>query len=178
MNIRRQLQPIHRRIRNITARGVVSLSDASKLLQTLQLTVLKDEVLDGVEHFEPHGFTSRPKAGAEAILLCPGGNRSSAITIMVSDRRVRIKDLGEGEVAIYDDTGNTIVLKQNGSIQMNSPTAVDIVAPDVTIDGNLSVTGDVSDANGSMQEMRDIYNAHGHPTAPLGPVSTPTTSMT
>jgi phage baseplate assembly protein V len=188
LNVQRQFTPINRRIRNLVSRSVVQLTDVSKLMQTLQLTVLKDEVLDGVEYFEPHGFTSRAKAGAEAVLLCPGGNRSSAIAIVVADRRYRLQTLQEGEVALYDDAGNIVHLKQDGTIAVTSPTSVDVTAPTVTMSGDLAVTGNitaanmtasaaVADANGNMQEMRDTYNAHNHPTAPTGPVSPPSAPM-
>ena len=176
--IRRELKTVNRRIRNTVSRGVVQLSDASTLLQALQISVLKDEVLDNVEHFEPQGFTARPKQGAEAIILCPGGNRSSAIAIMVSDRRIRIKDLGEGEVAIYDDANNLIHFKQDGTIAVKSDTSVDFTTPEVTMSGNLVVAGNVSDANGSMQEIRDTYNSHTHPGDSGGTTGTPNTPMT
>ncbi len=162
MMVRRQARILHRQIKNIVARGVVQLSDASKNMQVLQVTVLKDEVLDNVQHYEAHGFTSRPKKGAEAVLLCPGGNRSSAFAIMVSDRRFRVKDLGEGEVAMYDDVGNLVHFKQDKTIAVMSDTSVDLTTPKVTMSGDLEVMGDVSDASGSMQEMRDIHNAHTH----------------
>ena len=169
MNVRRQLAVVNRRVKNIVVRGVVQLSDPSKLMQTLQVTLLKDEVKDNVNHVEAHGFTSRPKQGAEAVLLCPGGNRSSAFAIMVSDRRFRVKDLGEGEVAMYDDANNLIHFKQNKTIAIKSDTSVDVTAPNVTMSGNLIVggdiisDGDVIDAKGSMQEMRDTFNSHPHP---------------
>jgi len=168
MNIRRELKTVNRQIRNTVARGIVELSDASKMLQSLQVTVLKDEVLDNVEHFEQQGFTARPKKGAEVILLSPGGNRSSAIAIMVADRRIRIKDLGEGEVAMYDDANNLIHFKQDNTIAVKADTSVDVTAPDVTMTGNLTVDGDitaggdVADSAGHMQEMRDAHNAHKH----------------
>ena len=182
--IRRELKTVNRRIRNTVSRGVVQLSNASTLLQSLQVNILKDEVLDNVEHFEQQGFTARPKQGAEAIILCPGGNRSSAIVIMVSDRRIRIKDLGEGEVAMYDDANNLIHFKQDGTIAVKSDSSVDFTVPNVTMSGNLLVSGDVVadgdviDANGSMQEMRTIYNSHTHPGDSGGTTGTPNTPMT
>ena len=42
---------------------------------------------------------------------------------------------------------------------------LNIKAANSNFDGNITCTGDVSDANGTMQEMRDQYNAHGHPDA-------------
>ena len=165
----------------------MQLTDVSDLIQTLQLTVLKNEVLDKVEYFEAHGFTSRAKQGAEAIILCPGGNRSSAIAVIVGDRRFRFKSLGEGEVAMYDDANNLIHFKQDKTIAIKSDTSVDFDVPEITTTGNLTTAGNihadgnitadgniqavgnvsaggsVSDATGTMQAIRDTFNSHTHP---------------
>ena len=46
----------------------------------------------------------------------------------------------------------------------------------VYIDGDLYVSGNVSDSNGSMQEMRNIYNSHTHSYSD-GTTSSPNSSM-
>lgn len=51
-------------------------------------------------------------------------------------------------------------------------------AGDVTVDGNIEATGDVSDAAGSMQEMRDTFNGHVHSNPEGGNVGPATPQMT
>ena len=42
----------------------------------------------------------------------------------------------------------------------------------VDIDGNVTATGQVSDIQGSLDEMRQIYNAHAHPSDGATPTNT------
>lgn len=112
----RALAPMARRLQNFFARGTVALSDASKLMQTLQVKLLAGETLAGLEHFEPYGLTSRPKPGAEVAALFIDGDRSHGIVLVVADRRYRIKGLEEGEIALYDDQGQSIAIKREGMV--------------------------------------------------------------
>ena len=42
----------------------------------------------------------------------------------------------------------------------------------VDIDGNVTATGQVSDIQGSLAEMRQIYNTHAHPSDGATPTNT------
>lgn len=169
--------PLKRRIQLLITRGVVKLIDPSLMMQELQVQVL-GTVLDNVEHFEPYGFTAHPHPGAEALLASLGGRRGHTVAVCVADRQFRIKDLQAGEVAIYTDEGDVIHFKRNNVIEINSADTIDAIAPNVNISastkvtittpdceitGNLNVGGDVNDATGTMQDMRNTYNAHTHP---------------
>lgn len=119
--------PILRRIRLMLTRGLVKLVDPSTLLQSLQVEALAGEVLDGIEHFEPYGFTGHPYAGAEVVLASIGGRRAQSIVICVADRRYRLTGLAEGEVALYDDQGQKVHLKRAG-IDIKTPLKVTLEA--------------------------------------------------
>jgi len=54
-------------------------------------------------------------------------------------------------------------------IFITTDTGVTIKATLTKVIGDFECTGDVSDKNGSMQEMRERYNAHGHPDASAPP---------
>lgn len=114
--VQRLMAPLVRRLQNLLVRGTVALSNASRKMQTLQLNLLADEVADDVEHFEPYGFTSRPKPGAEHLTVFIDGDRSHGITIVVADRRFRLLGLAEGEVALHDDQGQKLHLTRNGIV--------------------------------------------------------------
>jgi len=156
-------------IRLLVSRAVLALINDAAKLQRLQIQLMADEERGDVERFQDYGFTSHPHKGAEAIALSVGGSRSHMVVIAVEDRRYRLAGLEEGEVAMYTDEGDKIVLKRGREIEVTAGTRVIVDTPNTLIKGNLHVEGDttcdgdVSDAAGSMQEMRDIYNGHTHP---------------
>ncbi|MDD0981722.1 phage baseplate assembly protein, partial [Pseudomonas shahriarae] len=62
-------------LNRMLVRGTVVLVDSARKLQALQMRLTAGEVKDGLEHFEPYGFTSNPLAGAEGIAAFIGGDR-------------------------------------------------------------------------------------------------------
>lgn len=120
------------------ARAVVNTVADDKKLQILQVDVLADETKDDVERFQNFGFTSVPKAGAEAIVVFVGGTRDHGVVLAVDDRQYRLRSLESGEVAMYDATGSKIVMKKNGDIEVIPSSGK------VKLTGDLAVSGDVN----------------------------------
>lgn len=104
------------------------------------------------------GFASVPKKGSR-ILFLQFGN----VTIGVASDGPERPEVKEGEVAVYVDKDNYILLKQNGSIEIKAPKGVDI-------DGDLRVTKDIWDKTGSLDHLRTTVNTQTHGTA-VGPTS-------
>lgn len=100
-SISKILAPIKRRILLLIGRAIVTYVDNSKGTQRLQLTLLADEVADGVEHFEEYGFSSYSLEGGEGVVGFLGGNRDHGIVLCVNDRRYRPTDLSQGESIMY-----------------------------------------------------------------------------
>lgn len=156
-------------LRGLLGRGVVESVDDTPMMRTIQAEFLPGDVREGLEHFEPYGFTSRVKQGAEAIGAFFNGDRSHGVVLVTADRRFRLH-VEEGEVAVFDDQGQKVVLKRDG-ILVETPKnltatvggnalatvsgtttlksgAVTIDAPSVHITGTLSVDGHISGAGG------------------------------
>lgn len=156
------------KIRLAIGRAVVKLINDSTKIQELQLQVLSDEVRARVERFQDYGFTSVPMEGAEAIVLFLGGDRSHGVAVKVDDRRYRKKGLQPGEVCMYTKNGDYVLIKVGGIVEVKASAELKVDAPLATFTGNVKVNGNivcdgqVSDANGSMQEMRGVYNTHKH----------------
>ena len=55
------------RLGMMLARCSLALVNAASKMQTLQVRLLAGEVKDGIEHFEPYGYTSNPHPGAEGV---------------------------------------------------------------------------------------------------------------
>ena len=166
---RRLTAPLRRRIKLMFTRAVGSLVDPTTLMQTLQVEALAGEVLDGVEHFEPYGFTSNPLPGFEGLLAALGGDRAHTVCVVAADRRYRLTGLSPGEVALFTDEGDYIHFKRGRIIEVVAGTKVKVTAPLVEVVGNATVSGtlhsstSVADPSGTMQELRDLYNSHTHP---------------
>ena len=56
----RILRSLQRRMATLVGRAVLLAVNAGTGLQSVQVRILADEVMDGVEHMEPYGFTSNP----------------------------------------------------------------------------------------------------------------------
>ncbi|MDF8551973.1 HK97 family phage prohead protease [Escherichia coli] len=125
------------------------------------------EMKEDDEHLEPYGFTARANSGAEAVVLFPDGDRSHAVVVTVSDRRYRLKGLQTGEVAVYDDQGQSVTLTREGIVVDGAGKTITFRnSPKARFEMDLEVTGqvkDLCDSGGTtMSAMRLAYNGHRH----------------
>lgn len=153
----RILAPIKRRLAQMLARSAVALVNDTNKMQTLQLKVYANELLDGVEHWQGYGFTSVPKPGAEALLASIGGHRGHSVAIACADRRYRLTGLASGEVAMYSDEGDCVVFKRGrvidivtGTLNIKASVAVNVDTPIIRQTGQLVAQGDVLAAGVSL----------------------------
>lgn len=181
--LQKLLAPLARRVQNLVARGTVVFSDAGKKMQTLQLRLLAGELADRVEHFEPYGYTARPKPGAEHVTIFVDGDRSHPLTIVVADRRYRLLGLEEGEVALHDDLGHIVHLTRTGIVVDGAGDVVRITnAEKVRVESDLECTGQIKDLcdtpqGKTMSSMRTVYNGHDHNDPQGGKVNAPNQAM-
>lgn len=127
-----RLRQMGRRVMLMVGRCVLQAANDAAGIQALQLSGLEGELIEDAERMQDYGFTSVPFPGAEAVLVFPGGLRSHGLVVAVGDRRYRLKGLQDGEVAVYDDLGQQMVLKRDG-IRIATSLKVEIEAPEVTL---------------------------------------------
>ncbi|KAA5937610.1 phage baseplate assembly protein V [Pantoea sp. Bo_2] len=171
-------------IANIVSRVVITGLDTAKKCQMVGVKMLAGSLKENVEHLESYGFTSAPQNGAEAVILFPGGDRSHGVVLAVGDRRYRLKGLKQGEVAIYTDEGDSIVLKRGNVIEMSTgelkvtaTKKIGLTAPDIELNatnkaamntplvdmsGSAKAAEDMSDGKGTMAAIREVYDDHDH----------------
>lgn len=176
------LRGMQRAVSNLLARAVVTGLNTASKSQMLQVDLLAGEQKENIEHLEPYGFTSAPITGAEAIAVFPDGDRSHGVILMVADRRYRIKALTAGEVAIYTDEGDSLILKRGNIMELQTKifnvTATDsmnvttknftitagalasITAPEIGLNGNLTVS-DVGGGGGGTALIRGNVKIKG-----------------
>ncbi|EFE98313.1 phage baseplate assembly protein V [Serratia odorifera] len=166
---------LQRGMANLLARAVIrSLNSAAKC-QTVDIGLVAGDEKNAVEHLEPYGFTAAAHPGAEALAFFLGGDRSHGVVLAVADRRYRLTGLKNGEVAIYTDEGDSIVLKRGRIIEattdqfiINAATKITLNTPVVSTPGKIMAdksiesATDVKDATGTMSRMREQYNIHDH----------------
>lgn len=200
------IEQIDRRIRaalggiRLAFRGVITLVKAAGTVQLVQMDALAGEQLQDNELFQHYGFTSNPLPGTMAIVLPIGGRTAHGIIVATEHGSYRLKNLLPGEVAIYTDEGDSVILKRGRVIEVttqtfrvNAGTAIELNAPVITGNAATSVSfntpivnasedvkaqGEVFDhGNKTMSGMRDTYNTHTHTDPQGGSVSTPTGTM-
>lgn len=158
-----RLEHLANRVTNGSARGVVLLVDDSKDQQLLQIGVLDGEALDGAEHCQPYGFSAVPLAGAEHVVVFPGGDRGHPLVIAVPDRRYRPTGGEPGEVTVYNNTGASIRITKDGDIHAQPAPGRAVL---------------IDDGSGSHAlPTLDEFNNHTHP-APGGATGMPTDPAT
>ena len=85
------------------------------------------EAFSSREFLQHYGYASSPQPGAELVIVAEG----NIITVIGSDdRRYRLA-LAAGEVALYDDLGQSVHLTRNGIV---------VKAPQIILDGYVKTT--------------------------------------
>lgn len=190
----RFLSPLTTRVRNMVVRGVIKLVDDKSKVQRIQASLLAGELKDGIERYQEYGISSNPPVGTEALVVFCGGSRNNGVIVATGDRMFRLKELKPGEVALYTDEGDVIMLGRNRKIQVNTlrlevnaeesvsyntktfnvnaTQSVTFTTPVINASADISAGGEINDKTSTMQAMRDTYNSHGHKSD-----GTPTTSM-
>lgn len=139
--------------------------DDSGPVQTGTYLALSGERYTGVRRVQGHGLSTHPAPGAQGLLLFPGGHRDRAVAIG-HEGAARQRALAAGGSVIYDQAGN-IVSVVAAKIRIVHSGAIEIVAPEVTITGNLRVTGAVLTHN-----AKNIGSTHVHTGVIAGPANT------
>lgn len=103
-------------------RGKLTLTQAGEPIQRVQVQGLADETLQEIEQLQQFGFTSHAPADSDVIVIPLGGDTSHGIVIASEHGSFRVKNLQSGEVAVYDQSGSSIVLKQGRLIEMDCNT--------------------------------------------------------
>lgn len=158
---RKAIAPIQRKVLLTIGRGIILATKDSDGIQVIQGSFLAGETKSDVEKMHHFGFSSHAPKGSDCIMVCVGGNRENGIIIATESRQYRFKDLGEGEVALYSQSGDFVHLKDGNvidvktkTLNITADTEVNITTPttnisgDVNIGGNEAVEGDV-DITGS-----------------------------
>lgn len=184
----RLLKNIQSRVLLMIGRGVLKAVSDNANAQLCQVSLLDGELKSNVERVQNYGMTSVPPAGSLATVLFVGGDRSNGVIIAAENRKIRIKGLKAGEVAIYTDEGDEIYLKRGNEIALKTTKFV-IDADEIQMNGavnisktldveqNITSKAEVADQKGNLSEIRSIFDAHTHTGNADAPTSPPAQTM-
>lgn len=132
-------------------RGVVTLVKAAGAVQLVQMEGLSGERLQAAEMFQQYGCTSNPPIGSMAIVLPLGGKTAHGIVIATEHGTYRLKSLKPGEVALYSDEGDSVILKRGRIMEVTTQTLnVNCATATVNCTGKATIKADGGiDADGT-----------------------------
>lgn len=107
--------------------------------QHCQVKTSGGELLNNVAFLEPYGFTAKPLPKSETLLLRVGGSKFNNVVLNIGNRSLRFKELKNGEVAMYDNSGNLLHFKNGGEIDFKAAASLNQTAPAININGAKSV---------------------------------------
>jgi len=109
------------------------------------------------------GLASLPQPGDQVIVVYQEGDAEQGVIVgRLWSNNVAAPVVPIGELWLVHATGATIQLKNDGTIYSKGSTWIH--------DGDLNVTGTISDYYGSLSVLRNDYNVHVHPPATSPPV--------
>lgn len=136
-------------------RGVLGGVNSSGPVQIVQGEGLAGENLADIEYFQHYGYTSNPPADAMKIVVPVGGRTSHCVVIATEHGAYRLKALKTGEVALYTDEGDSVVLSRGRVIDITTKTLnikaeieVNIDSPSVNITHMLNVAEQITGQGG------------------------------
>lgn len=159
---KQQIQTFGNEIRQ-AFRGTLNLMKSGDPIQKTQVSGLADETLQDVELMQHFGFTSVPPAGTEAVVIPIGGKTTHGIVVATEHGSFRVVGLAGGEVAVYDESGSTIILRKGRLIEVNcdsfkincktyqvsASASADFITPKLETSAVLTAQGQVN-GNGGM----------------------------
>jgi len=148
------------KLKSVFGKGLVDSVNDAGAIQTIKISGLENEVLDGIDRIQNYGMISNPPKGSEVVAVFMGGSREDGIAVAVDCGEYRITGLQTGEVCVYSKHGNTILFNTAGQLVLNSG-------------AESAVKGDTMKGDAATPAS---YDGHKHGTA-FGPSTVPTAPL-
>lgn len=162
--IQRILQPIKNKIFLMIGRAILSAIDSSGQTNLIQVKGLNSEVITDMEYPTPYGFEAKPTQG-QVVFVNVNGNRDQSIALIIHDRENKPTDLEDDETQLYSKFNNYVKCNKDAEVEVNG-------SADYAVAYNDLKTA-FDELKSDFNTFVTVYNSHNHPTAPTGPVSTP-----
>ncbi len=107
--------------------------------QSWQIETAAGETVENAKHLEPFGFTSQAPVGSETLIFNVQGSRINNVVLNIGNRELRFQELKDGEVAMYDTSGNLLHFKNGGIIDFKAADTMKQTAQTINISGSAAV---------------------------------------
>lgn len=102
--------------------------------QTASIEVADGIWRDDVEIMQPYGFASHvPEDGGLGLVFAVGGDQGDMAIMPLGNPSKRMGKLNSGEVGVYNEHGDGIVIGADGSIQVKAGANMTITIEGVTV---------------------------------------------
>ena len=158
-------------------RCIVTRSGATGQLQT---TARFDEVDSDVEHMEPYGLSTYIPGGSEGVALSIEADDENRVCVCAAPAD-KPRPGNPGEVMLYAQHGQQVVLHENGDISLLPGSGGKIKLGDPAASMALALASEV---DARLNQLRQAFNSHTHlipvytaPTATPAPTPVPSATV-
>lgn len=135
------IDAILNRLRLIVGRCIITATRYNDGELLADAEFLADENRRNMEFLQQYGYSSRPKGVVSGVAVFVGGNRDNGAIIATNGEEMGVK-LEPGEVCVHSPFGSSILLKNDGSVEIKAASGKNIVCT-----GGLEVSGDLTAQN-------------------------------
>jgi phage baseplate assembly protein V len=173
-----ETQRLYRRNLMNNGRCVITATDDTGGVHKVQVRATPRELIDDVPVVQLYGVASHAQVGSEAHMVCARGDRSSTVVVATNNADARLRNLQPGEVGIYTDEGDTIILRRGHQIEITTTGTVTVDAPLMVLTGDLHVQGEVIRGYGGPDSVTLGKHSHQQGSDTHGDGEVPTNAPT
>lgn len=170
--MRARLDETIQELRGAAMRGLVQAVHDGGEVQTVDVITHDGFLRMGIEVFQFYGFaTSAPAIGSVVQLVAIGADPGDLVALPPICPAARYGGLAANEVVVYDAGGQRLALRQGGLVQIMAASSVSIAAPNISLIGNVGITGTLTDNGvdvGSDHEHSGVQSGGGTSGPPIG----------
>jgi phage gp45-like len=167
---------LYRRVMMMLAPVKITATDDSGPVHRAQVRAMAPEQIDNIPVLQLYGLASHAMVGSDAMALFLSGDRSNAVIVATNNQAARMRNLKSGEVALYTDEGDSVLLSRGRIVSIKCGTKVHIDCPLVELTGDLHVQGAIIAGYGGGDQVglqTHIHtqggDSHGDSEAPTAP---------
>ncbi len=147
----RLINELKKAVRLMVGKCIIEAASKASDGVNADIMLLGNERHYGLRLMQHYGFASVPNADSEGVALFVGGARDNGVVIASQCDASKIPALEKGEVALFSEFGQSVILKKDGSVSVTPASGKDIVfngrvisTADIVAEGGLKSVGEVA----------------------------------